>query len=415
MRRSRAVDGLRAVAVLLVLLHHLDIAPLLDGHRWLRPVSALHEAGFLGVSLFLVLSGFSIHVRVASGAPFEARKFLLRRFLRLQPTYYVAMCFAGLVAALSALAGHPWARAQWPWDGGGAIPVPVLIAVHLLVLPATIVPPGWLMVTWSLALEEQLYLVYAALVGRMRRVAPVRWLVLALAACLVYRVGAELVLPSVPKSFAPGPGQSSWVATLAFQQAPARAGEWLTGALIAHWWVGGQRLPRLLTRRVPSGLLTGAALYGVLWLYGHQSVGAGLVFDPCAGVAFGLLLVWTLSNEGRSSRTGRAPAALAWLGERSYSMYLVHSPIVGTAFALTATLLTPAPARLAVALAASASAIGAAALLYRWVEAPCTDFAKRVSTPRPAPNPVQQPAAAPRIPTPRPASDEESNEIRKAS
>jgi peptidoglycan/LPS O-acetylase OafA/YrhL len=411
MRRSRAVDGLRAVAVLLVLLHHLDIAPLVDGHWWLRPVKALHEAGFLGVSLFLVLSGFSIHVRVASGAPFEARRFLLRRFLRLQPTYYVAMCFAGLVAALSALAGHPWVHARWPWGGGGAIPVAVLVAVHVLVLPATIVPPGWLMVTWSLALEEQLYLVYAALVRRMRRVSPVRWLAIALAACLAYRVGAQL-LPSVPKSFAPEPGQSSWVATLAFQQAPARIGEWLTGALIAHWWVGGQRLPRPLTRPVPSGLLTGFALYGVLWLYGHQSVGTGIAFDPCAGVAFGLLLVWTLSRESLSGRAGRVPSALAWLGERSYSMYLVHSPIVGTTFALTATLLAPAPARLAVALAASAAAVGAAALLYRYVEAPCTDFAKRVS--RPAPSPAGQ-LQAPPIPAPRAAFGEEPNAVRRAS
>jgi peptidoglycan/LPS O-acetylase OafA/YrhL len=393
-RRSRAVDALRAVAVLLVLLHHLDIAPLVAGHWWLRPVRTLHEAGFLGVSLFLVLSGFSIHLRVASGGAFSTRAFLLRRFLRLHPTYYVAMCFAGLVALVSALGGHPWPAAGWPWGGGGAIPVVVLAAVHVLVLPATLVPPGWLMVTWSLALEEQLYLVYAAVVARLRRVPPARWLLVAVAACLAYRVGAELVLPSVPKSFPPGAGQTSWVATLAFQQAPARIGEWLTGALVAQWWAGRQRLPRLVTARLAGSVLTGAALYGLVWLFahrvgwlslaGHRFSVTDIVFDPYAGVAFGLLLIWALAAERRSVRAGRVPAALAWLGERSYSMYLVHTPIVGVCFAFGTAVVVTAPGRLAVTVLSAALAVGAAALLYRWVEAPCTAWSKRAGTPRPA-------------------------------
>jgi hypothetical protein len=66
------VDVLRALAVSLVLLHHLDIGVLVDGTAWLRPVKLLHEAGFLGISLFLVLSGFSIHLRVASGGAFAS-------------------------------------------------------------------------------------------------------------------------------------------------------------------------------------------------------------------------------------------------------------------------------------------------------------------------------------------------------
>src|SRR5437763_15791260 len=108
--RSRAVDALRAVAVLLVLLHHLPIGPLVTS-PWLAWLRDLHEAGFVGVSLFLVLSGFSIHLLMAAGAPFRLRAFLVRRFLRLHPTYYVAMCFAGAVAAVAAAGGHP---RTWP-------------------------------------------------------------------------------------------------------------------------------------------------------------------------------------------------------------------------------------------------------------------------------------------------------------
>jgi peptidoglycan/LPS O-acetylase OafA/YrhL len=423
MRRSRAVDALRAVAVLLVMLHHLPIGPLVNRSPWLAWLRDLHAAGFVGVSLFLVLSGFSIHLRVAAGAPFRTRAFLLRRLVRLHPTYYVAMCFAGAVAWVSAAAGHPWTQPQWGFSSA-PVPVPVLVVVHLTVVAGTLIPPGWLMVTWSLALEEQIYLVYAAAVGWMRRTRPVAWVLCALALCLVFRVGSELVLPSVPKSFGPLAAQSSWVSALAFQQAPARLAEWLLGALAAEWYVGNQRLPRLLTARVTAA----AALAGLWWLFGHRG-GYGtlaghpfsatdLVFDPACGLAFFVLLCACLAAERRRGDAGRTDAGrtgarrtdagrtdagrrdpergyawprrrlpafgggLAWLGERSYSLYLVHAPIVGTTFALAGGLLQPAAGRLAVAAVAVALSVGCAAVLYRCVEAPCTAWSKRVGRPR---------------------------------
>lgn len=404
MRRSRAVDALRGLAVALVLFHHLDIG-MLVASPWLGPLRVLHEAGFLGVSLFLVLSGFSIHLRVASGGAFAVRPFLLRRLVRLQPTYYVALGLAGVVALVSALGGHPWPHPQWG-QPATPIPVPLLVASHVTVLLATLVPAGWLAITWSLALEEQIYLGYAAVVGALRRVRPVRWLLVALAACLAYRVGAELVLPSVPKSFPGQPGQSTWLATLAFQQAPARIAEWLTGALVAEWYAGGQRLPRLLTGRLTGPAATAAALAGVWALFehragwtslaGHRFALTDLVFDPAAGLAFGALLVCCLGSERRALDGGAVrdrATPLSWLGERSYSMYLVHAPIVGTTFALSGALLGSAPGRIAVAAGSVTLATVAASLLFRYVEAPCTALSKRVGRPAPA-RPPAVPAAA---------------------
>ncbi|HST64794.1 MAG TPA: acyltransferase [Mycobacteriales bacterium] len=387
MRRSVAVDALRGVAVLLVLLHHLDIGVLVGGSVWLLPVKLLHEAGFLGVSLFLVLSGFSIHLRVASGGSFAARPFLLRRFVRLQPTYYVALGAALLLAAVAVVAGQPWPQPRWGLPGT-PIPVWALLLTHLSVLAGTIVPPGWLSITWSLALEEQIYLLYAAVVGRLRRVPAWRWLLAALAACLAYRLAAELVLPSVPKSFPPGDGRWSWAATAAFQQVPARMAEWFTGALIAQWWAGTQRLPRALSGRASVPALAAAAL-GVLllmfthragWttLAGHRFAFTDVLFDPWAGLAFGALLVCCLAGERRAERPGATATGLAWLGERSYSMYLAHAPIVGTTFALAGGLLGTVPGRLAVCGLAVALSVAGTVLLYRYVEAPCTARSKRV-------------------------------------
>ena len=381
-----AVDALRGVAVLLVLLHHLDIGVLVDGSAWLLPLKLLHEAGFLGVSLFLVLSGFSIHLRVASGGSFAARPFLLRRFVRLQPTYYVALAFALLLALVGVLAGHGWPQPRWGLPGT-PIPAWALLLTHLSVLAGTIVPPGWLSITWSLALEEQIYLLYAAVAGRLRRVPAWRWLLVALGACLAYRLAAQLVLPSVPKSFPPG-DQWSWAATAAFQQVPARMAEWFTGALIAQWWAGSQRLPRALTGAVSGPLVAAGALAVMLLMFthragwtslaGHRFALTDVLFDPVAGLAFGALLVCCLAGERRGDRPGPPTAGLAWLGERSYSMYLAHAPILGTTFLLARGLMAGPAGRLAVCGGAVALSIAGTILLYRYVEAPFTARSKRI-------------------------------------
>ena len=385
-RRSRAVDALRAVAVLLVLVHHLNI-----GRTPVAPLNELHKVGFLGVSLFLVLSGFSIHLRVAGGAEFRTGAFLRRRFLRLHPTYYVAMGFTGVVALVSALGGHPWA---WPqWSDGSHIPAWLLVFVHLTVLAGTLIPPGFLMVTWSLALEEQIYLVYAAAVRRLRAIDPWRWLVAAIGVCLLFRVLIELALPSVPKNFPPGHGQWSWWASLAYQQAPARLAEWFTGALVAEWYAGTQRLPRLVTGRVLGPLSTATGLLGVWWLFGHRFGWTSLAghrfavsdvfFDPYAGLAFGALLATCLAAE-RRGRTRAPTAGLAWLGERSYSLYLVHAPIVGTTFALAGGLIDAPAGRIGVIALAVGLSLGAASVLFRYVEAPCMAWSKRSGAQRSA-------------------------------
>jgi peptidoglycan/LPS O-acetylase OafA/YrhL len=386
-----AVDALRALAVLLVLLHHLDIGVLLDGTVWLRPVKLLHEAGFLGISLFLVLSGFSIHLRVASGGAFAAGPFLVRRFVRLQPTYYVALGFALLFLLVGFLAGHGWPQPRWG-PHGAPVSAGVLIVTHLGLLAGTVIPPSWMSISWSLALEEQIYLVYAAVVGRLRQVPAWRWLLIALVACLAYRIGAELVLPSVPKSFPSAPGQWSWLAELAFQQVPGRMAEWFTGAFIAQWWAGTQRLPRVVTGAVSGPAVTAAAFAVMMLLFrnrvgwtslaGHRFAVTDVLFDPVAGLAFGALLVCCLAAERRASRTRAAAVGLAWLGERSYSMYLAHGPIVGTTYELARSFLVTAAGRLAVNGAAVVLSIAGTMLLYRYVETPFTARSRRVRVER---------------------------------
>src|SRR5688500_778538 len=81
-----AFDGLRCIAIALVLLHHLQ--PLIGAR--LGPLQPLAAAGWIGVDVFFTLSGFLItNILLASrGEPGALRNFYLRRALRILPLYY---------------------------------------------------------------------------------------------------------------------------------------------------------------------------------------------------------------------------------------------------------------------------------------------------------------------------------------
>ena len=90
-----ALDGLRGVAILLVIPHNADIFS--NSAPWLWPIALLAHAGWIGVQLFFVLSGFLItrNLLASRGAPHYFRTFYARRALRIFPLYFLT-----LVAAL---------------------------------------------------------------------------------------------------------------------------------------------------------------------------------------------------------------------------------------------------------------------------------------------------------------------------
>lgn len=144
-----AVDGLRAISILLVLAFH-DIGPRTSviGH-------ALN--GWIGVDVFFVISGYlitSILLKEAreSGGDFSLKKFYIRRWLRIAPVYYV---FLAVVLA-------------WKfWGGDHHLKPFVYAALYLTNLDLAF---GWNLTAfkvgmphiWSLALEEQFYLIFPA-------------------------------------------------------------------------------------------------------------------------------------------------------------------------------------------------------------------------------------------------------------
>ena len=114
-----ALDGLRGVAILLVIPHNADIFS--NSAAWLWPMALLAHAGWVGVQLFFVLSGFLItrNLLASRGDSNYLRSFYARRALRIFPLYFLTL-FVGLVLLPQLVTYTPEALAShqhqpWLW------------------------------------------------------------------------------------------------------------------------------------------------------------------------------------------------------------------------------------------------------------------------------------------------------------
>lgn len=154
MKKIPQLDAVRGLAVLLVLMHNTDIYPSLH----LQWISA---NGWMGVDLFFVLSGFLITGILLdskqSGGYF--RNFYARRCLRIWPLYYSALLFMFVIVPfLRPSEAHTIFEARSsPWWA-----YPFYLQNFLVPIPSS--ATGLLGVTWSLAVEEQFYLVWPMVV-----------------------------------------------------------------------------------------------------------------------------------------------------------------------------------------------------------------------------------------------------------
>lgn len=292
-REYRAdVDGLRAVAVLAVLFFHLDLA------TW--------EGGFVGVDVFLVISGFLI-TRIIQQHIDESRfsfsGFYLRRVRRILPALAVTLAVS-LVAAYFVLT-----PARLEEAARSAVFAIGSLANHLFLAEAgyfdTESDLKVFLHTWSLSVEEQFYLIWPALLVGFNR----------------FRRSAVLPLIAVVSvvSLALSQYLASNYPSAAFFIMPSRIFEFGIGAMLAYVVYSPPRW--LADASFAAGLaLVALAIFtfdelattfpGVMALV--PTVGAGLVI-------FG----------GQKSRLRPllANQAMVWIGLISYSLYLVHWPV----------------------------------------------------------------------------------------
>jgi peptidoglycan/LPS O-acetylase OafA/YrhL len=323
-RRLVAVDCLRAIAALMVLVSHSPVVPTgkINPAVWIAHT---------GVGLFLVLSGFSIHLRWAlrPDERLDVKRFWARRMVRLYPTYAVVI----LLTVIANLVLHHHAIHQAPplAVGDGSQPQWLQWLGPILLVGTNIVPPALLEVSWSLALEEQLYAIYSFFWGWLRKIPPVRLLWWALGTCLVWRVGVEAVTTSMPVGQYFPDGHFTYLSRVFYALPPARWFEWVLGLALAEAYAGTIQLPRWTRSWSLAGgvIFVGSAMYkfpvGRLSIAGHPFFATDVLLDPVLGFGFFVLVNAAIDLERRVPVVRSRPLrGLAFIGLASYSLYLLH-------------------------------------------------------------------------------------------
>jgi len=299
-----ALDGVRGLAIPLVLVCHLSehfqfsALPL----QWMKAVAF---AGWTGVDLFFVLSGFLITGILwdAKGGRGYFRNFYARRTIRIFPLYFAALAI--LFIAIPALSPEYAISSRHYWAWFCTYSVDFLIALKGFQFPGHF---------WTLSVEEHFYLVWPLLVYKLSRRALMATSVSLMVAALVVRVA--MVLANAPS-------------TAIYVLTPCRMDGLALGAFIALALRGPdglQTLVRLARLVLPASALlwvTLLVLQGQWSQYGPVPQTVGYLV---AEMFYGSLLVFTLA----SSRVAAAASirSLRFLGKISYGVYVIHVFVV---------------------------------------------------------------------------------------
>ncbi len=310
------LDALRALAILAVIFHNIDTYSLENPvGLFVKLVNFTSNAGWVGVQLFFVLSGFLITgiLLDGRGAPHQLRNFYMRRVLRIFPVYYAFLLIAFVL--LPTLSIMPkwlegsYAHQFWYWS-------------YLINWAEPFLGPDVkLGHIWSLAVEEQFYILWPFLVIAVKR----RTLVYVCIGLILSAILTRALLVYHDPVFA---------AKAAYTFSIARWDSLALGALLALavrdgiWY---ERL-RVWTPRIALPLVC-AMLVQIVWVRDFRPVTGTLGFMNQTTVAllFAALIFASIApgvSRSRALQRGLLNPTLRSIGKYSYAMYIAHIPII---------------------------------------------------------------------------------------
>jgi peptidoglycan/LPS O-acetylase OafA/YrhL len=317
--RDPALDGLRGIAVMLVFFFHYG-GGLKSPHLAVRLFGYFSSSGWIGVVVFFTLSGFLITGSLwdSRGSQHWRRNFYIRRLLRIFPLYYTALALSalGLIVA--------WRNVHLVW--------PFAIYVFFLQnlprledLVQSIPTPLSLYHLWSMAVEEQFYLLWPLLLLTVRSRRGAFWLCLwTFAVSAAFRIaiyGLPLVSGQVAYSFR--------------DFLLVHAGAFALGAYLAIAWRGPEKA--LIERLAMPAFFIGLALYLFSSLSSHSFMLISnlqfVVGLPGFSLAAAAVIALLLRNGVPRRLCSIAP--LRFIGRISYGFYVFHILLQPTYSAIT--------------------------------------------------------------------------------
>ncbi|WP_299733782.1 acyltransferase [uncultured Tateyamaria sp.] len=307
-RHFGSLDGLRFICITAVIWHH---------STWFRDLGTeitLLSRGFLGVDFFFVLSGYLITTLLLREEErhgfFDLRHFYWRRLLRIVPVYFFVV---GLNAAYAALVlGQPELLSLLPYY---FLFLSNFLTEHI---------PN-LTITWSLAVEEQYYLIWPLLLLLLPR----RWILPVLLALITLNVLGHM-------------GLLNWMAPTATHLGPLKFhlppyAPILMGSVAAIALHNGRMfalLEPVLAQR-SAILVSFALLIGALQMLPGSVIGwPAFVIH----LAMCLVLVTAVMREDHMMRWALTNRVITRIGQISYGMYLYHLPLLVVGFKVLETL-----------------------------------------------------------------------------
>ncbi len=347
---NRSLDGLRALAVGLVLIAHFPAIEGIGLTFFAKAAASGLRIGYLGVDIFFILSGYlitSILIREKQSGTFSFKRFYLKRTLRIFPIFYLTLFAVLLVFGLSQ--AEFWANALY-------------VSNYYYTFSTESSP---LRHTWSLSVEEQFYLFWPLIV----------------ALCPLQRLGRTVVYGVIAILAVAITLSVLWLDPFDFNRFSVRALPFrvLSLGIGAYIAIHPERVARI-PLRIPL-LLVFACPIMVIGLYGYDGyVGPSVQLLVMAAWSASIFLTVLLGGDRGNAAIKAlfANGPMVYIGRISYGLYLYHYVVLVGLGALAGHASNGVAWQTFLAALALTFAIAAAS--FQWIEKPCLRLKHRLAT-----------------------------------